>query len=157
MRQAKREITEISEIVAILDRCDTCRLGLADDGQPYIVPMNFGYEMSGERLTLYFHCATAGRKLEIIGRNPRACFEMDCSHQLRTGEQACQYSMNFESIIGSGRIEIVPDAQGRENGLNSLMNQYSGRANWSFDPAALAKTVVLRLTADEYCGKRLNK
>ena len=82
---------------------------------------------------------------------------MDCSHQLLTGELACQYTMNFESIIGSGLIEIVSDPDERITGLNALMQHYSGRGDWSFDPKALAKTTVLRLKAVEFCGKRLRK
>lgn len=157
MRQAEREIKNLIEIEDILQKCDVCHLALSDDGQPYIVPLNFGYQLTAGQLTLFFHCAAAGRKLEIIGRNSRACFEMDCSHQLLTGELACQYSMNYQSIIGSGQIETISDPDQRLAGLNALMRQYSGRADWSFDPKALAKTTILRLKAVEYCGKRLHK
>jgi len=37
---------------------------------PYIVPMNFGYEMADGALSLYFHCANEGRKINIIKKNP---------------------------------------------------------------------------------------
>lgn len=157
MRQAEREIKNTDELEDILQKCDTCRLALSDDGQPYIVPLNFGYQLNDGQLTLYFHCAAAGRKLDIISRNSRACFEMDCSHQLLTGELACQYTMNFESIIGSGPVETVSDPGEKTAGLNALMRHYSGRADWSFDPHALAKTTVLQLKAVEFRGKRLNK
>lgn len=157
MRKAHREVKDINEQLQILEKCDICRVGLSDGLQPYIVPMNFGYEMDNGRLTLYFHCALAGRKLEIIAGNPLACFEMDCSHQLRTGELACEYSMNFESIIGSGTIAIVSDPALRLHGLNCLMKHYSGRDNWTFDARALALTHVLRLQADEFTAKRLAK
>lgn len=157
MRQDKREIKNLAELEDILQKCDTCRLALSDDGQPYIVPLNYGYQLTDGQLTLYFHCANDGRKLEIISRNNRSCFEMDCSHQLLTGELACQYTMNFESIIGSGLIETVSDPDEKIAGLNALMRHYSGRADWPFDPKALAKTTVLRLRAVEFCGKRLCK
>ena len=44
MRKAEREITEFEEIVGLVGRCDTVRLGLLDEGAPYIVPLNFGFE-----------------------------------------------------------------------------------------------------------------
>jgi nitroimidazol reductase NimA-like FMN-containing flavoprotein (pyridoxamine 5'-phosphate oxidase superfamily) len=157
MRKALREIRDPNDLHRILETCDTCRLGLSDDGQPYIIPLNYGYVLKDGQLTLYFHCAVAGRKLEIINRNDRACFEVDCSHQLQTGETACQFSMHFESIIGSGRVEVITDPAERLQGLNHLMQHYSDRADWSFDPQALAKTTVLRLRAAEFCGKRLQK
>jgi len=157
MRKAQREVRDLTEIVQILDRCDICRLGLADGDRPYIVPMNFGYHLFDNQLTLYFHCALAGRKLEIINQNSLACFEMDCSHQLQTGQLACEYSMNYESIIGSGTIEIINDSAERLFGLNCLMHHYSGRADWSFEERALSLTNVLRLQADEFVAKRLVK
>ena len=57
MRQAEREIKNMVEIGDILQKCDTCRLALSDDGQPYVVPLNFGYQLTDGQLTLYFHCA----------------------------------------------------------------------------------------------------
>lgn len=42
MRQKDREVTELQEIIAIMRRCDVCRLALNDEGYPYIVPLNFG-------------------------------------------------------------------------------------------------------------------
>ncbi len=140
-----------------MSSCEVCHLGLADGDQPYVVPMNFGHEWSGNRLILYFHCAVAGRKLDIIRRNNRACFQMDRLHQLVPGDQACRYSMNYESLIGSGRIEILADPNERIHGLQVLMRHYSGRDDWAYDRQALAITQVLRLQADEFCGKRLMK
>ena len=45
MTRRELEITDIEEIRGILDRAQVLHLGLVDDGFPYIVPMNYGYEM----------------------------------------------------------------------------------------------------------------
>lgn len=42
-------------MLEIVAECDCCRLGLVDNGEAYIVPMNFGFEDAGSALTLYFH------------------------------------------------------------------------------------------------------
>ncbi len=157
MRQSRRAIAEAGEIIRILERSDVCHLGLADGSQPYVVPLNYGYQLDRGNLTLYFHCAAEGRKLDIILQNNQACFQMDCDHELRRADQACGYSMNYASIIGSGLIEIVTDPDERALGLQLLMQHYSGSADWSFAPANLAKTTVLRLRAREFSGKALRK
>lgn len=157
MRKSLREISGHDDLDHILKACDVCHLGLSDNGQPYVVPLNYGYEWSGSRLTLYFHCADAGRKLEIIRRNNRGCFQMDRAHELRTGQLACQYGMNYECLIGCGLIEILEDPLERIHGLQVLMRHYSGRDDWEYDPHILAATMVLRLEAAEYSGKRLQK
>ena len=79
MRRRDREITDREKMLEIVAECDCCRLGLVDNGEAYIVPMNFGFEDAGSALTLYFHCAAEGRKLDLIGSGADVSFEMDCS------------------------------------------------------------------------------
>ena len=62
MRRADRQITDVKEISEILQGCKVCHLAMTDQGMPYVVPLNFGYVMEGEILTLYFHSAWEGRK-----------------------------------------------------------------------------------------------
>jgi nitroimidazol reductase NimA-like FMN-containing flavoprotein (pyridoxamine 5'-phosphate oxidase superfamily) len=159
MRKANREITDCGELAAVLEKCDVCRLGLLPDGVPcpYIVPMNFGYEFDGDDLTLYFHCAKEGRKLDIIAQNPNVGFEMDCSHELKPGSAPCDYSMNFESIIGNGRISVCTERKERLHGLTQIMRKYSPEKEFHFSEKALELTVVLKLTVTEFTGKRLKK
>ena len=73
MRRTDKEITDREAIDGIIGGCQVLRLGLAQDDVPYIVPLSFGYDGSA----FYFHTALAGRKLEMIGANPRVCFELE--------------------------------------------------------------------------------
>ena len=57
MRRKEREVTDIKEIREVLDSCKVCRLGIADEGGAYIVPLNYGYRLEDGVLTLYFHGA----------------------------------------------------------------------------------------------------
>jgi uncharacterized protein len=163
MRQAKRAITDPDELVRILQNCDVCHLGLADGGEPYVVPLNYGFDWQDGRLLLYFHCAAAGRKLDMIRSNNRAFFQMDGGHVLKTAATACGWSMNYDCIMGSGSIEIVQDAAERLAGLRAIMRHYDGATGgepapgWLFDPENLARTVIMRLRADEWTGKALKK
>ncbi|MDR0887934.1 MAG: pyridoxamine 5'-phosphate oxidase family protein [Candidatus Methanoplasma sp.] len=154
MRKANREIRDPDDLRSVIERCDVCRLALIDGDTPYIVPLNFGYDLTDGKLTLYFHSALEGRKVDILRRNPQVCFEMDCSHQLVTGETACGYSMNYESIIGTGIINIEED---RIKGLDRLMSHYSKEKHFEYDERSLALTLVLRLDVKEFTGKRLTK
>ena len=58
MRKRDREVREFSEIVDIVNRSQVMRM--ATCGEPYIVPLSFGYEAEDGVLTLYFHCAAEG-------------------------------------------------------------------------------------------------
>ncbi len=72
MRRTDREVKDTAEIMKIIEKCDVCRLGLSDGNVPYVVPMNYGYEYSDGKLTLYFHGAKEGKKLQIIQNNASA-------------------------------------------------------------------------------------
>ena len=154
MRRAEREITDRAELLAVVEGCTVCRLGLARDNVPYVVPLNFGYEEGGGTLTLYFHCAKQGQKLEIIDRNPVACFEMDRAHRLIAGEDACHYSYAYESIIGHGRIARVTDPAEKIKGLTLLMRHYAPECRFELTEREAAGVTVLRLTAEQFTGKR---
>jgi len=158
MRRINREITQTDDIVKTIEASDVCRLGLYADGEVYIVPMNFGYETDDAgALTLYFHCANEGRKLDMIAKNPEVCFEMDTGHMFvpGKGENACGATMNFESIIGYGTIEVSTDEKERIRALTQIMKHYTAGESFTFDEKVLLKTTVLKLRVRTCTGKRL--
>lgn len=152
MRRDDREIRDFPEIIEVMKKCDVCRIALNDDGYPYILPLNFGMRAEGERITLYFHGAGEGRKYELIKRDNRASFEMDCSHKLIADREACRCTMGYESVIGRGKIEIVPEEE-RYDALRALMRQYY-EEEFSFPEEAVKRTTVMKLVVEEVTGKR---
>ena len=60
--------------------------------------------------------------------------------------------MEYESVIGRGRLELVPESE-KEHGLSVLMAHYDRTLEWS--RAAVARTCVMRLTVTAMTGKRL--
>ncbi len=62
MRRKDREVVDIGDIQSIIESCKTIHLAMADGGMPYVIPLSFGYEITGNTLTLYFHSAYAGLK-----------------------------------------------------------------------------------------------
>jgi nitroimidazol reductase NimA-like FMN-containing flavoprotein (pyridoxamine 5'-phosphate oxidase superfamily) len=148
MRRNDREIKDIKEINGIIRRCRVCRLAMCDDGQPYIVPLNFGYDGR----FLYFHAAPEGRKIDIIKRNNRVGFEFDILHDIVTAQQPCDWGAKYESVIGSGTVEIVDDWKAKKEALEWIMRQY-GSGTWDFKEEILKKTLVFRVRILEISGK----
>lgn len=154
MRRADREVAGLDGILAILDQCEVARLGLCAEGRPYIVPLFFAYEVVDGTMTLYFHCATEGRKLELIAANSRACFEADCAVKILRGERACGWSAEYASVMGEGEIVPVNEAGQKAAALSMLMKRYGFAGEPRFSTAELAACAVLRLTARAITGKR---
>jgi uncharacterized protein len=154
MRRKDREITQMEELLEIMRKCDVCRLALFDGTYPYIVPLNFGLAYNETTLELYFHCAREGKKLDLIRSNPNAAFEMDCSHNLITGDKACDYTMEFESVCGTGKISLLSEDD-KINALTHMMRQYSKESSFEFNQNHLKAVTVFKLTVDSITGKKL--
>lgn len=143
MRRKDREIRDFNKMLEILKGCDCCRIGLVDDFGAYIVPMNFGYEVIGNELILYFHSANEGKKIDLIKKQGIASFEMDCKHELVAGNIGCNYSFLFQSIMGRGEIEIVRKENEKVHGLKKIMKRYTDKEDWDFE--AIESVTVLKL------------
>lgn len=152
MRRKDREITDRQEILDIMGRCDVCRLALnGSDGYPYLLPLNFGMGEADGVLYLYFHGAAEGTKYDLIARDCRTSFEMDCSHRVVAGPDACSWTMEYESVIGAGRLELLTPAQAPE-ALPVIMEHYGG-SGLPFNEALLKRTAILRLTVERMTAK----
>lgn len=148
MRRNDREITDRGAIDRILEEASVCHLALCDGDRPYVVPLCFGYD--GRRL--YFHCASEGRKIDLIRRNPNACFAVESGFEVTPRETACRWGAHFRSVLGAGRLSIVADPEEKRRGLAALMAHYGGpSADWTDD--AVRSVCVLRLDIDELSGK----
>lgn len=159
MRRKDREITDFNEIINIIKKCDVCRIALNDKDFPYIVPLNFGLDIQGKEVYLYFHCAMEGKKLDLIAKDNRVTFEMDCDHNFILYEERMSCTMGYESVIGHGVIghgviETVPDENKYES-LKILMRQYHAE-DFKFNTDMMRVTTVLKMTVIDMVGKRRN-
>ncbi len=155
MRRHDREITDREEMIEILDKCSVCRLALNDSDYPYIVPLNYGIEVTDNEVVLYFHSAKTGTKLDLIRRDNKASFEVDCGHTLVLEDEIGNCTMNYESVIGHGIIEFVPEEE-KFTALKILMKHYRSE-DFPFNTAVIPRTEVFRLRVLEMTGKRRQK
>jgi len=150
MRRADKEITSRSEIDEVIRDCQVCHLAFAVGGEPYVIPVSFGYD----GVALYFHTAREGKKIDCINTNPRVCFAFERNVKLVTSDtDPCKWTFIFESAIGYGTVTESLDAEERAYGLNQIMLHYSDR-EWQFDSAAFANTRIWRVPIESVTGKR---
>lgn len=152
MRRKDREVTDREELLSIIEKCDVCRLVFADGDYPYIVPLNFGMRMEDGRPVLYFHGADQGYKYEMIEKNKKAVFEMDCGHRLVTRESNKSCTMEYECVIGRGKIEMVPEEE-KFDALSVLMKHYH-REDFDYNQKIIPHTNVFKLTVEQMTGKK---
>jgi hypothetical protein len=153
MRRREREIASCDEVRDILARERVVRVGFAVGGEPYVVPLSYGYDPA--RHELYVHTAATGRKIDFIERNPRVCFEMEGVSCLRPADTACSWGLSYESLIGYGVLSEIVDAREKTRALTCLMRQQSQiEKPWTFSPSDLESVRVWRLVIESVTGKR---
>ncbi len=149
MRRKEKEITEQSEIEAVIQKSMVCRLGLSDNNIPYIVPLCFGYHKS----TIYVHGSIKGRKFSILQNNPNICFEFDINTEIVEGKDACKWGMKYQSVIGFGTASFLKDPNDKQKALNIIMSQYSDKP-FQFSEKAINKTGVVKIEIKSMTGKQ---
>ncbi len=150
MRQKEREITDTEEIRDILARASVCRIGMVDGNLPYVVPVCFGHSDG----CIYFHCASEGKKIDIIRANNNVCFEVEVDVELVPGESACRYTMKFKSIIGFGKAHIVEGPEEKKKALDIIMEHYSGSSDHQYLERGFQLATIVRIDIESMTGKK---
>lgn len=152
MTRREREVTDIGEIIKILDNAKVLHLGMVDGDEPYVVPMNYGYTLEEGKLTIWLHGAKRGRKLDVMRANPKVFFEMEYGITPFEGEIACKYGITYSSLMGRGVAEIVEDIEEKKSALSFLMKTQTGK-DFEFEDKMAAVVSIIRIDVSEYTAK----
>lgn len=150
MRRHECEVTDDAVIERILGRATVCRVAMVDDREPYLVPMNCGW--NGHSLVL--HAASEGRKLAILRANPRVCVEIEEDVQIVTGSTGEDCTATYVTVIATGTAAFITDPQAKAEGLNTIIRQcHTGFPEEQFSDAVLARVTVLEVQFDRITCK----
>jgi len=85
------------------------RLGCIDNGEPYVVPINYVFEDS----TVYSH-SLPGRKIDALRTQPLACLQVD----------SIEDDFNWRSVLAYGNFEEVRVPSERRSILQKLLSRF---------------------------------
>ena len=153
MRRTDREITNLAAIQKFIQQESIIRIAFYDEGDIYIVPVNYGYLFENDKHIFYFHGAKAGRKFELTKSSPSVGFEIDGNYELLEADIACDFSARFQSVIGTGKLSLVDDFEEKIKGLNLLMKQSTGKDSWNYENKMIDGVAVFKLEADKLSCK----
>ncbi|HEY5570906.1 MAG TPA: pyridoxamine 5'-phosphate oxidase family protein [Bacteroidales bacterium] len=150
MRKVNQEITDASILEEILKHSEICRIGMIDNGLPYVLPFNYGYKDH----QIYIHCAPVGKKIEVLRANSKVCFEVEEKAELLKGEKACRWSAVYRSIVGYATVEIITDFELKRQGLEIIMAHNGAPELIDFEPKLIDAVLILKLHIDSLTGKK---
>ena len=144
-----------NEINEIIKACKTCFLAMSENGQPYVLPLNFALEND----CVILHSAPAGRMWETIKENNKVCINWTLGEDLAWQDEkvGCSYRVKSKSVLVEGEVEFVDDFNEKERCMKLLMAQYSNR-EFKFSAPAIKNVGVLKvhikkITAKEFGAK----
>lgn len=142
-------IVDQNEIESIILKAKVCRLGLTDGNQPYVIPMSFGYRKNA----LYFHTGKKGKKMEILHKNNRVCFEMDVDLEIVPADNPCKWNMGYKSVVGYGRASILEDPAEKRKALDVIVKHYGGPL-MAYDEKRVNALTVIKVEVHSMNGKQ---
>jgi nitroimidazol reductase NimA-like FMN-containing flavoprotein (pyridoxamine 5'-phosphate oxidase superfamily) len=149
MRRKDKEIADKKHIEEIVEKAMVCRVSLSDEGEPYMFPVNYGYSEG----CLYFHSACQGKKIEMMQKNPRVCFQMDIDVELVPTEKGCDWSIKYKSVIGFGKAVFLHSPEEKKHALKKILSHYSDQ-EYTFSEDSLASVCIICIHIEKMTGKK---
>lgn len=102
-----RQVFDHGMINEMLKMMDIMYISMNDeDGFPYTVPVNFGYEMTDTQLIVYFHTPCPGKKNNLFKKDPRVCLAFSTWYD----HPDIKYKgkrHDYRSVIAKGTVKLV--------------------------------------------------
>lgn len=149
MRRRDREITDKNKIADILMRSQAMSLAFA--GEPYVIPMNYGFTFEGGEFKLYIHGAREGQKVDRMLENPRVAFTVFTDNRVYRMESD-EYTSSFDSVCGEGVARLL-NGEDKKRALKAIMAHYAPGREFTFDTRTLEHTMAAEIAVTAITGK----
>jgi nitroimidazol reductase NimA-like FMN-containing flavoprotein (pyridoxamine 5'-phosphate oxidase superfamily) len=141
---------ELNQMETLLQRQPVGRLGMSNNGQPYVVPLHYLYE----RWRIYFHSRKDGLKISCLSTNPKVCFEVDELIGISSGESACNFHTRYRSVLVTGTARILENTTEKAIVVNNLVEKYAeGKSFQQPTKEAIENVAIVEITVTEMTGK----
>jgi len=151
-RLPKRGKYERETVFAILDAGFVCHVGFTVDGQPYVIPTNYG--RSGD--TLYLHGSAASRMLRTLSEGVPMSVTVTHVDGLVLARSAFHHSVNYRSVVILGTARLVTDLAEKMEALR-VFTEHVMKGRWDDvrqpTEQELKATTVLALPLEEVSAK----
>jgi uncharacterized protein len=115
-RVPKRGQYDKDTIHRILDEGLVCHVGLVEDGQPVVIPMNYARRDD----TVVLHGAPASRLVKYVQSGHPVCVTVTLLDGLVLARSAYHHSMNYRSVVIFGRGRLIETGQEKLAALEVL-------------------------------------
>jgi len=146
LRRKERSMNSQREMELLLERMPVGRLAVMTEEGPYIVALNHLF-FEG---SIYFHSAQAGRKIEALRADSRACFLVDDVGPQVLWAQGCGISQVYKSVICFRKAEFVEEPVEKRRILERMVQKFvpADHPVSSLKDENIRKTSVVRVVIE---------
>jgi len=155
IRRKEKAIENIDEIKNIIQTAQYITLAMCKNNHPYLVTLSHGYDQ--EKNEIYFHCASKGKKMDILSTNNtvwgQALIDMGyvqgaCDHLYRTAQ--------FK-----GKVSFIKDPKEKRHALTNMINKLDKNPQVVIEKQLTEKSIkrvtMGRIKIDYMSGKESKK
>jgi len=139
-------------VYQILDSAFVCHVGFNVEGQPYVIPTNYGRSSD----TLYLHGSSASRMLKTLSAGVPVCVTVTHVDGLVLARSAFHHSVNYRSVVILGSARCVEDPAEKMEALR-VFTEHVLKGRWDDvrhpTEQEMRATCVLALPLEEVSAK----
>lgn len=143
---------DVETVHKILDEAFVCHVGFVVDGQPFVIPTNFGRVAD----VVYLHGSAASRMLKTLSGGIPVCVTVTLVDGLVLARSAFHHSVNYRSVVMLGKATLAENPEEKMRALEAF-TEHVVRGRWKDirqpTEQELKATTVLSLPLAEVSAK----
>ena len=152
LRRKEKAIKDAAELLEILSQQCVVTVAMCKDDRPYLVSLNYFFDP--KKNSLYFHCASEGKKLDYLTANNSVWGQVLEDNGYISGE--CDYA--YRTVHFKGRTRQVTSLTEKRRALELLIEKMerdpdkAKREHIKGD--SLDRVAIYRIDIEEMTGKK---
>ncbi|MGC9398460.1 MAG: pyridoxamine 5'-phosphate oxidase family protein [Anaerolineae bacterium] len=151
LRRSEKAISDRATLREILRGQKYLTLALCRDHEPYLVTMNYGFDVDAN--CFYLHCAGKGKKVDIWRVQPQVWGQVVEDHGYVVG--ACDHA--YRTVQFRGYVSFVEDPDEKRRALALMIEQLEPHPApvkaRLLEPRRVAGVTVVRVDVETFSGK----
>ncbi|MFX0149447.1 MAG: pyridoxamine 5'-phosphate oxidase family protein [Candidatus Hodarchaeota archaeon] len=155
IRRKEKAIVDIDEIKKIIQAAQHITIAMCQDNQPYLVTLSHGYDQ--ENNVIYFHCASKGKKIDILATNNRIWGQALIDMGYKQG--ACDHL--YRTAQFRGKVSFIANPEEKRIALTNMINKLDTDPQAVIEKQLTEKSIkrvtIGRIDIDFMSGKEAKK
>ena len=148
----EKAIEDIAEMQHILNSVKYVTIAMCQENEPYLVTLSHGYD--SEEHCIYFHCASEGKKNDILKANDVVWGQALVDEGYIQG--ACDHL--YATVQLRGKVRFLDDFEEKKKALESMINRLEDKpeevAEKQLNEKSITRVTIGRIDIEYMSGKK---